>query len=244
MAIIDSLSPAKRKFFESLGIYSDADIPESFNEKIIYFNPLINEAQKFCLDDYNFCFQEQALFSMRDLVGTDHQRYAGKTWLEAFMDLDRGDDNLELYFSNPNYYANLNTLGYSDLGLAEKDGKYYIFGRAGGGNNRLIAMKLKYLATVAKGNLDEKSIDNEFNILGNIRHVPSRDTADNIFYLVFPGGGYKTSGYYALNKSTNSKVELYDIVSGYPFNTKVVVSDVLGEDIAKFELNNYHPKSK
>lgn len=244
MEIINNLSQIKRKFFESIGIYSDADIPESFNEKILYFNPLINESQKFCLDDYNFCFQEQALFSMRDLVGTDHQRYAGKTWLEAFLDLDRCDENLELYFSNPDYYANLSASGYSDLGLAEKDGKYYIFGRAGGGNNRLITMKLKYLAAVDKGILDEDSINSEFTILGNIRHVPSRNTAANIFYLVFPDGGYETSGYYALNKQVDSRVEVYDIVSGYPFNTIIVASDVLGEEISRIELDNNRPKNK
>lgn len=244
MEIINNLSQIKRKFFESIGIYCDSDIPESFNEKVLFFNPLITESQKFCIDDYNFCFQEQALFSIKDLVGTDHQRYAGKTWLEAFLDLDRGDENLELYFNNPNYFSDLMSSEYSDLGLAETDGKYYIYGRAGGGNNRLIIMKLKYLALVDKGNLDEESINREFNILGNIRHVPSKNTADNIFYLVFPDGGYKTSGYYALNKQVDSRVEVYDIVSGYPFNTKVEVSDVLGEDISRIELDNFVSKSK
>lgn len=236
MGIIENLSLVKREFFKSIGIYTDAMIPDSFNERIIHLNSVISESEKFCLEDYNVCYQSESFFSIKDLVGTDHDRYAGKTWLEAFMDLDRGDENLKLYFNNPNYYQELALKGETDLGLASKDGKYYILGRAGGGNNRLIIMKIKYLALVNKRNLDKSILDKEFTFLANIRYVPSKDTADNIFYLIFPNGGYKTSGFYVLNKSNNPNEELYDIVSNYPFTTQVVASYVLGKDIGLVEL--------
>lgn len=244
MSVFENLNPIKRKFFESIGIYNDNDIPSSFNEKILSLNSIISEPEKFCIGDYNFCFQSQSLFSMKDLVGTDHARYAGKTWLEAFLDLDRGDKNLELYFSNPNYYTDLFVNGESDLGLVKKEGKYYIFGRAGGGNNRLIIMKLKYLSAINKSGVDKLNVDKEFSFLANIRYVPSEITSENIFYLVFPDGGYETSGYYAINKSNNENIELYDIVSGYPMNTKIVVNNILGKDIGRLELPNFHSKTR
>ena len=244
MLIFENLSPIKKKFFESIGIYTAADIPSSFNERILHLNNVISESEKLCIQDYNLCYQSQCLFSMKDLIGTDHDRYAGKTWLEAFFDLDRCDENLQLYFSNPNYYSDLFLKGSSDLGLVKKDGKYYIFGRAGGGNNRLIIMKLKYLAVASRHGIDKSMVDEEFSFLGNIRYVPSKSTADNIFYLVFPDGGYKSSGYYALNKSNNAKMEIYDIVSGYPINTKIVASNIIGEDIGKIELQNTPNKIK
>lgn len=35
MPLIENLSPLKRRFFESIGIYNDLDIPEAFFETII-----------------------------------------------------------------------------------------------------------------------------------------------------------------------------------------------------------------
>lgn len=244
MLKIEDLSPMKKKFFESIGICSTADIPNSFNEKILSLNTAISESEKFCIGDYNVCLQSQSLFSMKDLVGTDHDRYAGKTWLEAFLDLDRGDKNLELYFLNPNYYSELLANGYSDLGLVKKDGKYYIYGPAGGGNNRLIIMKLKYLAAISKKDADLSEIDKNFTFLGNIRYVPTKTTADNIFYLTFPDGGFKPSGYYVINRSSSEKFELYDIVTGYPRNIEVIRSSVDGESIGGIDLLQLQGKSK
>lgn len=168
------------------------------------------------------------------MTGTDHDRYAGKSWLEAFLDLDRADENIQLYFSNSSYYQSLQIGKVHDLGLVEKKGKYYIFRKAGGGNNRLIIMKLKYLAlaNVNRSNIEE--INNKHTFYANIRHTPKRETADSIFYLTFPGGGYEESGYNVINKSSDSSIELYDIVEGYPINTTVVASNVKGEDLKDF----------
>ena len=241
MSIIDSLSPMKKKFFESIGIYSDRDIPPTFFEKIKSLNEDFSESEKFCISDYNVCYYSQMPFNIRDLVGTDHDRYAGKSWLEAFLDLARGDENIELYFENPDYYSELQ--GRSDLGLARKDGKFYILGVAGGGNNRLILMKIKYLALASRIKENE-NIDEMMNFYANVRQVPSKKTADSIFYLVFPDGSFCESGYYVINKSNNPNLELYDIVTGYPVDTNVVVSNIKGSEIATTKLDVKHTKLK
>ena len=43
MAIIDNLNPIKRKFFESIGIFQDSDIPDTFFEKIKSLNVSIED---------------------------------------------------------------------------------------------------------------------------------------------------------------------------------------------------------
>ena len=218
MSIIDNLSLTKKRFLNSIGIFSDGDIPKSFYEKIRSLNDDFSEDEKYCIGDYNFCYSSIEPFNIKALVGTDHDRYANKTWLDAFIDLDRGEEIIELYFNNPDYYSELKDS--TDLGLAKKGDKYYILGRAGGGNNRLILMKIKSLA-------EQKDI----LLSANVRYVPSKETSENIFNLVFPNGGYQESGYQAINKSDNPNIELYDIVSGYPHNTQIVMSNILGKEI-------------
>ena len=232
MINIENITPIKRRFLESIGIISIEDIPNSFYDKIENLNNNITNSQKFCISDYNISPNRHNQFEIKDLVGTDHSGYAGKSWIEAFLSLERGDKNLELYFDNPNYYMEFHD--DSLLGLAKKDGKYYILDSAGGGNNRLIILKLKYLALVNQGKVEEA--DN-MKLFGNIRTVPSIISADNIFNLIFPDGGYQESGYYVINKSTFSD-EKYDIVIDYPFNTKVIASDIIGSDINKLDFSN------
>ncbi len=237
MSLIENLTPLKRKFFENIGIFNDSDIPETFFETIKSLRDNLIESEQFCISDYNISFSSIHPFCIKDLIGTDHDRYAGKSWIEAFLDLDRGDKNLQLYFDNPSYYQLLQTGECHDLGLAKKDGKYYILGQAGGGNNRLIIMKLKYLALANKNSNDINKIDSEHTFYANVRHVPKKETANNIFYLTFPDGSYKTSGYYVVNRSSDENIELYDIVEGYPLNTKVIASNLTGEEIKEFGQN-------
>lgn len=234
MAVFDDLSELQKKFFYSIGIYNDNDIPETFFEKITAMKDDFSESEKFSISDYNICYNGIMPFCMKDLVGTDHDRYSNKTWIEAFLDLDRGDENIQLYFENPNYYENLKD--DSNLGLAKKDDKYYIFSKAGGGNNRLILMKIKYLALAGK----IENIDQMMTFYANVRYVPSRETADNIFYLVFPDGGYSESGYNVLNKSDSPDFEIYDIVKGPLFRPQIIATNVIGSDIRKVvEQQNY-----
>lgn len=224
MAIVDELSPIKKRFFQELGILKDEDIPESFLDVIASYSEEFSESEKFCISDHNIAFRSKSLFSLADVIGTNHQRYANKTWLEAFLDLDRGDETLELYYSNPNYYGEIKS--DSDLGLAFKDGKYYILDCAGGGNNRLIIMKIKYLAMANKRNENITSLNDEFSFMGNIRVSPSEEVAKTIFYLMFPNGGFVPSGYQVLNKSKRVDEPLFDVVKDYPFNTQVVKENI------------------
>lgn len=235
MSLLENLTPLKRKFFESLDIFNDSDIPETFFETIKSLKEDFDDAEQFCVADYNISYSSISPFCIKNLVGTDHDRYAGKSWLEAFLDLDRGDENLQLYFDNPSYYQLLQTGEYHDFGLAKKDEKYYILGQAGGGNNRLIIMKLKYLALANKNRDHLEKVDDMHTFYANVRHVPKNEIANSIFYLTFPDGGYETSGYDVINKSKDIGTELYDIVEGYPLNTTIIASDVTGKDIKEFE---------
>ncbi len=107
MSIIERLTPARKRFFEELGILDDNDIPESFFDIIQSYSDNFSESERFCINDYNIAFCSKAFFSLRDVIGTNHDRYANKTWIEAFLDLDRGEEILELYFNNPKYYDEL-----------------------------------------------------------------------------------------------------------------------------------------
>lgn len=232
MSIIKKLTPARKRFFQELGILSDDDIPKSFFDTIQPYSDNFSEAEKFCIDDYNIAFCLRTSFSLRNVVGTNHNRYANKTWLEAFLDLDRGEELLELYFNNPKYYDTIKEPENCDIGLAFKDGKYYIIDRAGGGNNRMIIMKIKYLVLASKENCDLEKLDSELSFVGNIRISPNEETAKNIFYLMFPNGGYKPSGYQVLNKSVSLDMPLFDIVTNYLINTQTLYKNINEETLA------------
>ena len=89
--IYEKLSPTKKKFLNLLGIYSDDDFPKEFYDVIKSTRDEITEPEKFCVDDYRTCYCKKEHIDFSRLVGTDHDRYAGKSWIEAFSDLDRGD---------------------------------------------------------------------------------------------------------------------------------------------------------
>lgn len=98
--------------------------------------------------------------------------------MDAFLNSRSGNEVIKKYFENPDYWDGLKELDQSNLshdsniGLAEKNGKYYIIPYAGGGNNRLMMMQLKYMAEIAKANGDKEkiqSIDEKYNFVGEIR---------------------------------------------------------------------------
>ena len=231
MSIMGSLGKYGKRFLNELGIEEDKDIPESFFEIIKTYSECFSEGEQFCLNDYHIAFVNQFKFSMDKVVGTNHNRYAGKTWLDAFMDLDRGEKLLDLYFKNPSYYDTLKERDGIDLGFALKNGEYYIFDKAGGGNNRMVLMKIKYLALKAKGDIDDKKLDVEFSFCGNVRMSPPDAIAKKIFYFMFPDGSYRESGYQILNKSNDITNPLFQIVTDYPVSTNVIRDDVTYDDI-------------
>lgn len=221
--IYEKLSPIKKKYMNVLGIYGDEDFPVEFFEKIKSTKDEITESEKFCIDDYNTCYCHNETIDFSRLVGTDHDKYAGKSWIEAFMILDRGDKNIEQFFQNPDYYRN-NSKEQIDMGVVEKDGKYYIYSKCGGGNNRLIIMKLFYI-------VQRKNNKPFFSPLVRVRTVPTKSTADNIFYSMYPNGGFESSGLEIIKKDNTIKDEIYDIQDG--FRGPIILENVAGSEIIK-----------
>lgn len=168
----------KAKFLYELGIRKD-NYPTSFLEKIEDISKLITNTEIGYCAVSSRCDGKPEKFCIRDVVGTDHPRYAGKTWLDAFLDLDRGENIIELYRNNPGYWEEMKSLDNADIGLLKYGGKYYIFGKAGGGNNRIITMKMKYLSLIhqAGDDTDEiEKINNEFTFSANVRELPKDNT--------------------------------------------------------------------
>lgn len=163
------MNDIQKNFLESIRVNIES-YPASFYGKIK--NILLSNIEiEYCAVP-NYCNGKIEKFHIRDVVGTNHERYAGKTWIEAYSDLDRGNDIIELYNKNPNYYREIRQPDKTDLGLIKLDGKYYIFDKAGGGNNRLITMKIMYLSQIAKDKIDFQKIDEMFTFSARVREIP------------------------------------------------------------------------
>lgn len=162
---------------------------------------------------------------MTKLVGTDHDKYVNKTWIEAFSLLSRGNDIAELFLKNPSYYDN-NDIKKADMGLIEKNGLFYISSKAGGGNNRLITLKL---ISIMQQYHDEKLIAP----LVRCRRVPSFETCQNIFYCEYPDGDFNVSGLEIKKSNPRSAEEFYDIIDGPIFTDNVIFHNIFGPDILK-----------
>ncbi len=163
------MNDIRKKFLESIHV-STENYPASFYEKIQNI-PLSSIETEYCAVP-NYCDGKKEEFHIRDLIGTNHERYVGKTWIEAYLDLDRGNDIIQLYNQNPNYYKEIREPDKTDLGLIKLDGKYYIFDKAGGGNNRLITMKIMYLSKMANDKIDSEKIDEMFTFSARVREIP------------------------------------------------------------------------
>ena len=163
------MNDIRKDFLESIHINTN-NYPATFYERIQNI-PLSNIETEYCVVP-NYCDGKKEEFHIRDLVGTNHQRYAGKTWIEAYLDLDRGANIIELYNKNPNYYKEIRDPNKTDLGLIKVDGKYYIFDKAGGGNNRLITMKIMYLSEIASGKMDSEKLNEKYTFSARIREIP------------------------------------------------------------------------
>ena len=164
----------KTKFLNSIGIQRN-NYPRSFFEPIQNVNQLFTSTEIGYCASYESCDGKPGMFCIKDVVGTDHDRYAGKTWIEAFFDLDRGANIIGLSETNPDYWEEIKKKEHTDLGLIKCGDKFFIFSKAGGGNNRLITMKIRYLSLIeqANGNPDEiERINNRFTFCANIRELP------------------------------------------------------------------------
>lgn len=237
--IFDKLTPLQRRFFEELGIHCDEDIPKSFFEIIKPYDKVFSTAESYVLGDYNRCQNGVVRVPIRDVVGTNYSGYAGKTWIDAFMSLAKGEENLSRYFGNPSYYDNLRNPGNGYIGgLAPKNGEYYIFDGAGGGNNRMIIMKIKYLALASRYG-ETKDLIEQFSFYSNVRISPREDIANSIYFIEFPTGNFPASGYLVqISNVSDDGVVLYNIVVGPFLNRKVVLKGITGEELLGIDVEH------
>ena len=164
----------KEKFLWDLGVRS-SQYPESFFDRIEDINKLVTNVELGYCAVCSRCDGQVETFCIKDVVGTDHPRYAGQTWIDAFFDLDRGANIIKLYQQNPEYWEENKNLDDSDIGLIKYGDKYYIFSNAGGGNNRLIAMKIRYLSLIHQAGNDQDEIERinkQFTFAANVRNLP------------------------------------------------------------------------
>ena len=237
--IFSKLTPLQRRFLEELDIYSDEDIPQSFFDIIKSYDEEFSTAENYVLSDYYMCQNDIVRVCIKDVVGTNHSSYAGKTWIDAFMSLARGEEILSLYFDNPSYYDNLRNPqnGYIG-GLVKKNGEYYIFDGAGGGNNRMITMKIKYLALASKYGETEELIK-QFSFYSNIRITPKEDVANSIYCIAFPSGKFPASGYFVqISDVTAGGEVLYKIITGPLLERRVVLDRLTGEELLGIDVEH------
>lgn len=100
MALLNMLTPNRKKFLDELGITKEEDIPTSFFDTIESYTSEICKEERFCLSSLHIAFHKQGVFFIKDVVGTNHHLYANHSWLEAFLTLDNGEELLEEYFNN------------------------------------------------------------------------------------------------------------------------------------------------
>lgn len=225
MNYFNNLSNSQKQLLINMGIYNDKDMPVEFFEKIKSLNDDLNEAELYCVSDYYKPYCYDSFLNLDKLIGTDHDKYANKSWIEAFSILSRGEEIASLYLQNPTYYDNKD-VSKIDMGVVEKNGFYYIFSRNGGGNNRLITLKIISIIQKHRGiSLSAPLV--------RFRRVPTIETCENIFFCEFPDGSFKESGYKIRKSNPDSFQENYDIVYGPLFKDNVVYTNISGNNILK-----------
>lgn len=225
MNYFNNLSNSQKQLLINMGIYNDKDMPVEFFEKIRSLNDDLNEAELYCVSDYYKPYCYDSFLNLDKLIGTDHDKYKNKSWIEAFSILSRGEEIASLYLQNPTYYDNKD-FSKIDMGVVEKNGSYYIFNRNGGGNNRLITLKIISIIQKNRG-------INILTPLVRFRRVPSIETCENIFFCEFPDGSLKESGYKVRKSNPNNFEENYDIIYGPLFKDNVVYTNISGNNILK-----------
>ena len=173
---MQEISKEKKKFLESIGIDIN-NLPPEFARHSDTMESTFSEEEIAFLNRENLTGRYIKTFCLKDLVGTIHPDYTDKTWLEAFLLSKRGDNAVEEYFKNPEYYSrDLKQLDQSDLRhetpieLYESDGKFFI----NGGNNRLSLIMMKYLADMSKAQSDEEraKIDEDYTFVAEVQPTP------------------------------------------------------------------------
>lgn len=170
------ISKKKKKFLESIGIDIN-NLPQEFEQHSEDMNEVLSREEFEFLNRDSLTGTYTKSFSLKDLVGTTHPDYSDKSWLEAFLLSKRGDDAVDNYFRNSDYYSkDLKQTDQSELRhdspleLYESDGQFFIKG----GNNRLSLIMMKYLAEVSKAQTQEErtKIDEKYTFVAEVNPIP------------------------------------------------------------------------
>lgn len=182
---MQEISEKKKRFLESLGIDIN-NLPPEFEKHSDSIEESLSQEEIEFLGSERLTGRYNKTFCLKDLVGTTHPDYADKTWIEAFLLSKRGDNAVEQYFRNPDYYSKgLKQEDQSELGhdspieLYESDGNFFI----NGGNNRLSLIMMKYLAEMSKAQTEEEreKINEEYTFVAEVQPIPEDK---DIMYMI------------------------------------------------------------
>ena len=182
---MQEISEKKKQFLESIGIDID-NLPPEFEKHSRDLESTFTSDEMAFFDRESMTGTYTKKFCLRDLVGTSHPDYSDKSWIEAFLLSKRGDNAVEQYFRNPEYYSeglkgfDQSSLRHdSPIELYENNGQFFIKG----GNNRLSLIMMKYLAEMSRAQTEEEKakIDEEYTFVAQVNPLPKDK---DIMYMI------------------------------------------------------------
>lgn len=182
---MQEISEKKRNFLNVLGIDIN-NLPPEFEKHNDSMEDMLSREEIDFLEIERLTGIYNKRFHLKDLVGTTHPSYANKTWIEAFLLSKRGDEAIEQYFRNPDYYSiglkqqeQSNLSHDSPIQLYESNGRFFIKG----GNNRLLLIMMKYLAEMSRAKKEEEKskIDEEYTFVAEVQPIPKDK---DIIYII------------------------------------------------------------
>ena len=234
---MEKISLQKKSFFNSIGL-DVSNIPAELKLKSTSIqNSLPKEDIEF-LKNNGLTVQGQKYFRLRNLVGTNKQAYNNKTWLEIFIDNEKSDEIIKLYFKNPNYYFKdlrkidpLERNRDNNIELYEDNGKIFMID----GISRLSLMMVKYLLEMSRASSKEERalINKQYIFSANVKSIPKdRD----IIYLVMMLENIYGS---KLKVSRDNPSEEYSLILTYG---EKVMHLKTKEELENFIKNSYLPR--
>ena len=234
---MEKISLQKKSFFNSIGL-DVSNIPAELKLKSTSIqNSLPKEDIEF-LKNNGLTVQGQKYFRLRNLVGTNKQAYNNKTWLEIFIDNEKSDEIIKLYFKNPNYYFKdlrkidpLERNRDNNIELYEDNGKIFIID----GISRLSLMMVKYLLEMSRASSKEERalINKQYIFSANVKSIPKdRD----IIYLVMMLENIYGS---KLKVSRDNPSEEYSLILTYG---EKVMHLKTKDELENFIKNSYLPR--
>lgn len=101
---MENISEKKKEFLEGLGIDIN-NLPPEFERYSNSMDRMLTKEEIDFLDRESLTGRYNKTFCLKDLIGATPPDYADKTWIEAFLLSERGDNAVEQYFRNSDYYS-------------------------------------------------------------------------------------------------------------------------------------------